>query len=145
MGVVLDRGKREEWESHIHFCSKDEMIDLFCKFLNCDRGSQLGISVKRFVDKEKSRMRMVAFWFGHMRGDFYGNFSIRTNGNVIEKSPGFHVDRDYFDWVLGLPLDWHKIIDSRIVFEDNCADCGVDLVNGEFVDGVVPVGVLSPR
>ena len=145
MVFTLDKCKREEWESHIHFCSEDELVGLFCEFLGCERGSQLGVSVQRFVDKKKAGLHMLAFWFGHMRGDFYGNFSIRNNGSIIEMSPGFHVRRDYFDWVLGLPLDWRKIINSRIVFEDNCADCGVDLVNGEFIDDVVPVGVLSPR
>lgn len=86
---------------------------------------------------------MFAVWIGHMRGSFYGNFSFRKDGKIIEKSRGFHLRREMFDFYLSLPLGWCKIIDCKLNYGENKAECGVDLKTGEFIDDVVSIEELS--
>jgi len=96
-----------------------------------------------FLESKRFDMDMFAVWLGHVRGDYYGNFSIRSSSKILQKGKGFHCRQGWFDWALNLPLDWHKIIDSEVKFSENIAPFGVDLESGEFIDNVTPVDILS--
>ena len=87
----------------------------------------------------------VFIWLGHTRGDLYGNFSFKIHGRIFEKRRGFHCNRDWFDYMLDLPLGWQKIIDSRVLFGENKGVCGVDLRSGMFQKSVNRVEDLSVR
>lgn len=141
----IDKTKREEWEAHIHYLSVDGLTKLFCEYLECDIDSVTGLNVRMFLETKTVDMDMLAIWIGHMRGSMYGNFSIRHKGKIIEYGPGFHCHKELFDFYLSLPLEWYKIIDSKIIFSDNQAEMGIDLPTGEFQKEVSDVSSLSCR
>lgn len=139
----IDNTRREEWEAHIHYCSLDKIHSWFCEYLVCDKDSVTGNNIKCFLETKKPVMDMIAIWVGHMRGSMYGNFSIRKDNRIIEYGPGFHMRRELFDFYLSLPLSWYKIIDSKVIFGVNEAECGIDLPSGEFKNSVSSVDELS--
>ena len=74
----------------------------------------------------------LIIWVGHIRGDYYGNMSFRNCDNqLFELHKGFHIREKWFEWMLGLPLGWNKIIDSRIYFSRNEANKNISPVDGE--------------
>ena len=144
--MEIDIKKREEWEAHIHYLSFKELHKLICECMNCDINSVKGEYIKEYLNDKIISFNMLAIWIGHIRGDYYGNFSIRKNKKIVQKGKGFHCRKEWFDWVLDvLPLDWKKIIDSNIYFSGNIAKTGVDLGTGEFKDESVDVNCLSGK
>ena len=144
--MKIDNHKREEWEAHIHFFSLDKLHSLFCEYLDCDKDSITGSNIKLFLETKRVDMDMFAVWLGHIRGDYYGNFSIRKDNNIVQKGKGFHCRSSWWNWALDeLPLDWKKIIDSTVNFEDNKAHIGIDIPSGEFLDKVTDINELSGK
>ena len=141
----IDNHKREEWEAHIHFFTDRELVKLLCEFVDCYIGSVTGENIKRFVKDKQLDMNMFAVWLGHTRGDYYGNFSLRRGGKIIQKGKGFHCGKEWWDWVLGIPLDWYKIMDTKVRYTKNIASAGIDLPTGEFITTAISIDDLSGK
>ena len=145
--MEIDLRKRQEWETHIHFFTFKELIDMFCKYLKCEKDSTTYVNVYRYLEKEVKNITMFALWMGHIKGDYYGNFSLRSNGEILQMKRGFHCRKEWFNFVMDLPLDWHDIIDCTMLHGVNNAQWGIDLKTGEFLSRteVLPIDVLSKQ